>query len=114
MTLRLANVTLDCADALAVGDFWSAALDRPLDPDGTSAFASIGAGDEQRTTWYFIRVPEAKVAKNRMHVDLQADDREAEVSRLEGLGAKRLADHEQDGLHWTTLADVEGNEFCIA
>ena len=114
MTLQLANVTLDCADALAVGTFWSAALGRPLDADGTGDFASIGAGDEQRTGWFFIRVPEPRTTKNRVHVDLRADDREAEVARLEGLGAKRLADHDQQGMHWTTLADVEGNEFCIA
>lgn len=114
MTLQLANVTLDCADALAVGTFWSAALDRPLDADGTADFASIGAGDEERAGWFFIRVPEPRTAKNRVHVDLRAGDREAEVARLEALGAERLADHDEQGIRWTTLADVEGNEFCVA
>jgi hypothetical protein len=57
--------------------------------------------------------PSSRVWKNRLHVDLRAEDRETEVARLERLGAKRLADHEMDGTRWTTLADVEGNEFCI-
>ena len=59
-------------------------------------------------------MPESKTAKNRMHVDLVADDREAEVDRLIGLGAKRLADKAELGLRWTVLADLEGNEFCVA
>jgi predicted enzyme related to lactoylglutathione lyase len=62
----------------------------------------------------FNQVPESKTAKNRMHVDLVADDREAEVDRLVGLGAKRLADQAEFGLRWTVLADPEGNEFCVA
>ena len=114
MTLALANVTLDCADPARVARFWSAALDRPVDEGASEWFVSIGMGDEGRPAWFFIKVPEAKSAKNRMHVDLRADDREAEVARLEGLGAKRLADHDEQGVRWTTMGDVEGNEFCIA
>ena len=59
-------------------------------------------------------LPEGKTVKNRVHVDLRADDRKAEVARLEGLGAKRLADHDEQGVRWTTMGDVEGSEFCIA
>ena len=59
------------------------------------------------------KVPEARSAKNRMHVDLRADDREAEVDRLVALGARRLSEHEEQGHRWTTLADVEANEFCV-
>jgi hypothetical protein len=114
MTLRLATITLDCTDALAVGRFWSAALDRPLDAEASEGFASIGMGDESRTGWSFIQVPEGKTVKNRAHVDLHASDREAEVARLIGLGASRHCDHDEDGVQWTTLRDVEGNEFCVA
>jgi len=114
MTLQLGNVTLDCENALTVAEFWSAALGRPVDADAGSGFASIGAAEEGVPGWYFIQVPEGKTVKNRVHVDLRADDREAEVARLEGLGAKRLADHEEQGIRWTTMGDVEGNEFCIA
>lgn len=48
-----------------------------------------------------------------MHLDLAADDREAEVQRLVGLGAARLADKDEYGHRWTVLRDIEGNEFCV-
>jgi hypothetical protein len=119
-------VTLDCADALAVGRFWSAALGRPLDPDASSGFAAISfAGRRDKagwgpvdgvndSTWIFARVPEPKTAKNRMHLDLAASAPEAEVARLVGLGAARVADMDEFGYKWTVMADPEGNEFCVA
>ena len=55
-----------------------------------------------------------KTAKNRMHVDLAAADRGAEVARLVELGATRVTDMEEWGYEWTVLQDPEGNEFCIA
>jgi predicted enzyme related to lactoylglutathione lyase len=114
MTLRLGNITLDCDDALRVAAFWSAALDRPIDDEASEHFASIGREDDRQPGWFFIKVPEGKSTKNRVHVDLHADDRESEVARLVGLGAARLADHDEWGAVWTTLADPEGNEFCVA
>jgi Glyoxalase-like domain len=114
VTLRVGNVTLDCADALRVANFWSAALGRPIDAEANEYFASIGRADASQTGWFFIKVPEGKSAKNRMHVDLRSDNREAEVERLIGLGAQRLADHDEYGIRWTTLLDVEGNELCIS
>jgi hypothetical protein len=114
MTLRLGNVTFDCADTLRVAGFWSAALDRPIDDEPSDGFASIGRTDESQPAWFFIQVPEGKAVKNRVHVDLHADDREAEVVRLVGLGARRQSDHDEWGAVWTTLSDPEGNEFCVA
>jgi predicted enzyme related to lactoylglutathione lyase len=114
MTLRLGNITLDCDDTVRVAAFWSAALDRRIDDEPSEHFASIGRADEDQPGWFFIKVPEDKTAKNRVHVDLHADDRESEVSRLVGLGATRLSDHDEWGAAWTTLADPEGNEFCVA
>jgi Glyoxalase-like domain len=49
-----------------------------------------------------------------MHVDLEAEDREKEITRLLELGATRGADHDEYGVSWTVMADPEGNEFCIA
>jgi Glyoxalase-like domain len=126
MTVTIATVTIDCADALAVGRFWSAALGRPLDPDASSEFAAIGFAGRRDTegwaevdrendpSWMFVAVPEGKVAKNRMHLDLVAPDPDAEVDRLVGLGATRIADREEYGYTWTVMADVEGNEFCVS
>jgi hypothetical protein len=60
--------------------------------------------------WWFQLVPQPKVAKNRVHVDLRAADLDAELVRLTALGAV-VVTPERDGL--VVLADVEGNEFCL-
>lgn len=114
MSLTMGAVVLDCADAQRLGDFWSAVLGRPLDDDASEGFASIGVQRSNGQAWMFAKVPEAKVAKNRAHVDFTADDREAEVERLVGLGATVVGDHDEYGVQWTVLQDVEGNEFCVA
>lgn len=74
---------------------------------------------------FFQKVPEPKTGKNRVHVDLLGgggpsvpldDQRErvaAEVARLEGLGATRVDEHTDLGVHWVTMRDPEGNEFCV-
>ncbi len=126
MTVSVASMTFDCTDALVVGSFWSAALGRPLDPGASSDFAAIdfagrrdtagwaplGPGDQP--TWLFVKVPEPKSAKNRLHLDVAAADVEAEVARLVGLGATRVADTDEYGYTWTVMADPDGNEFCVA
>ncbi|MFH0516551.1 VOC family protein [Streptomyces sp. M41] len=63
----------------------------------------------------FQRVPEAKTVKNRLHLDVHAaaGEREAEVERLEGLGASVLRRVKEQGGEWVVLADPEGNEFCV-
>jgi len=83
-----------------------------VDAAATADFASVTA-DAAGPGWSFARVPEPKSAKNRLHVDLSAPDREAEVERLVGLGARRVTDHADGDTTWTVLLDVEGNEFCV-
>jgi hypothetical protein len=117
MALRVGNIAFDCDDVLGVARFWSAALDRPLDPHPSKEFASIGGGDASRgeLAWYFERVPEPKAAKNRVHLDL-VDPDPATVDRLVALGASVVAEHELPGggHRWTVMRDPEGNEFCVA
>ena len=116
MSARIINITIDCDDALAVARFWSQVLGRPLDQGSSAGFASIGGGDPERVeaAWYFEKVPERKVAKNRMHVDL-VDPDPAAVQRLVELGASIVGEHEFGASHrWTVLRDPEGNEFCVA
>jgi hypothetical protein len=60
------------------------------------------------------KVPEPKLAKNRMHLDVMAVDPGAEVARLVQLGATRVADMDEYGYTWTVMADPEVNEFCVA
>jgi Glyoxalase-like domain len=125
MTAQIGSVTFDCFDALTVGVFWSAVLGRPLDHEASSDFAAIGfAGRrdkigwasverESDPTWMFVRVPELKTSKNRLHLDLVAADVVAEVARLVELGATHVADVDEWGYAWTVMADPEGNEFCV-
>jgi hypothetical protein len=126
MTVKIASVTFDCGDALVVGRFWSAAIGRPLDPGASSEFASIGFdgrrdragwGPVERDadpTWIFSQVPESKTAKNRLHLDVIAQDLEAEIARLVEPGATHVADREEYGYTWTLMTDPEGNGFDLA
>ena len=126
VTASIASITVDCADALVVGTFWSAVLGRPLDDGASSDFAAIAfagrrdtagwapLGPGEQPTWLFVRVPEPKSAKNRLHLDLAAPDVEEEVARLVWLGATRVTDTDEYGYTWTVMADPEGNEFCVA
>jgi predicted enzyme related to lactoylglutathione lyase len=116
MALHVHNLTFDCADARALGTFWSRLTGWNLyyddDPEVVVApsFPYDGVG------MLFIPVPEGKTAKNRLHLDLQPDTgtRDEAVERAVALGARVLGDHRQDdGTGWVVLADPEGNEFCI-
>ena len=84
-------------------------LEAPVD-DGASADYAVLKGEPG---WMFLRVPESKTVKNRVHPDLTTDDLPAEVERLIALGATRQADHDEDGTRWVTLTDPEGNEFDV-
>lgn len=112
MALTLTTITFDCVDAQRVATFWAAALGRAVDAAATAEFALI-TSDATGPGWSFAHVPEPKSAKNRVHLDLGASNREAEVERLVGLGARRVADHADSDTSWTVLLDVEGNEFCV-
>jgi len=116
MAINPIAVTMDCGNATEIAAFWSAALDVPVDDGANPFFASIGRSQEPplEPIFMFIRVPEGKTAKNRVHIDFAADDREAEVERLVGLGATRMSDHDEYGTRWTTLEDPEGNVFDVA
>ena len=117
MSLQLANVTFDCDDTIAQARFWSEVLGRPVDPEASEFFAAVGHTDGGTPSWFFCKVPEGKTAKNRCHVDLAANSRDAvvsEVTRLAALGAKVIREPKEEwGHYWATLQDPEGNEFCL-
>ena len=118
MTLSIGNVTFDCENPAQLAAFWSEALGHPVDDVNDEAkefFASIGGTDPGFSpTWLFLKVPEGKTAKNRMHLDLVAEDPPAEIERLVAIGATHVSDKDEWGIQWSVMLDVEGNEFCIA
>ncbi|MFE4871429.1 VOC family protein [Streptomyces sp. NPDC056682] len=115
MTSLVRHLTIDCADAYRLAAFWAQVLDGTLaedDEDGDPE-ATVTAGG---VSLLFIKVPDAKTVKNRVHLDLQPQDRsrDEEVERLLSLGATLVGDHRRpDGTGWATMADIEGNEFCV-
>jgi catechol 2,3-dioxygenase-like lactoylglutathione lyase family enzyme len=116
MACRITELVLDCADPDKLADFWCSVLGYQVldrDPDGIE----IGRADqspEDRLTLVLSRVAEPKRQKLRMHLDVNATDRDqaAELERLLGLGAT-LVDIGQGKVRWHVLADPEGNEFCL-
>jgi hypothetical protein len=119
MTARPRNITFDCTDPYRLAGFWSAVTGYREDPDNGNAPADPEAllvGQDGQPNLLFIRVPEGKTVKNRVHLDLMPTQqtRDQEVARLLELGATMVADHRRtDGTGWVVLADPEGNEFCV-
>lgn len=113
--LKLGNVTFDCENPARVAEFWGAALGYTVE-SFNEFFAQASHPEGVRPNLLFIKVPEGRTVKNRVHLDVEADDREAEITRLIGLGATRGETHtmEEYSITWTVLQDPEGNELCIA
>ena len=112
MALHLHSVTLDADDPVRLAEFWSrvTGYEVSLANENVAQIAgdgSVGPG------FMFIKVPEPKAAKNRMHIDLGTADLDAEVDRVLGLGATLEGRYDEWGIQWATLLDPEDNEFCI-
>jgi glyoxalase superfamily protein len=134
------QVTFDAADPHALAMFWGAVFGAEVEDhsalvdqlvadgrmpaqdrvviDGRSAFRDVAAcrdpsGTEPRL--FFQRVPEGKVAKNRVHLDIHVEpSRKAdEAARLTGLGAELIGTHDDRGPLTYVMRDPEGNEFCL-
>jgi catechol 2,3-dioxygenase-like lactoylglutathione lyase family enzyme len=130
MTRRF-GVTIDCADPASQARFWIEVLGYQPDgaspedaPEGEGNWAAIAAPEGDRPSLFFQRVPEGKVAKNRMHLDIDVagegpvEERrariDAEVARLKALGASdHRGAHAEGNAYWVRMNDPEGNEFCL-
>lgn len=113
MTSTIRHVTIHCADAYALADFWSQVLGQPVHEDDRP-------GDEEAEIeaagLLFVTALQIEPGRNRLHFDLQPQDRtrDEEVRRLVALGATIVDDQRTgDGMGWVVLADLEGNEFCV-
>jgi hypothetical protein len=121
---RLTEIVVDCRDPGTLASFWVAALGYHVvrTEEGQVEIAPWRAEPTDLVerlrrepgvpTLVFVAVPEGKTAKNRLHLDIRSVEgsHEAEVTRLIGLGARRVGPVD---LPWTVLADPEGNEFCV-
>jgi hypothetical protein len=136
------QVTVDCAGPHVLADWWAEALGWQVEAQDEAFIrrmveaghateaqttthrgrlvwavgAAITSPDPGRPRVLFQSVPEARTTKNRVHLDLRVGDerREAEVARLTGMGATELWRGSQGPSTWVTMADPEGNEFCVA
>src|SRR5688572_14290907 len=116
MPSRVRNVTFDCHEPLALARFWSEVTGRPMGNDAEEAWVDITVDPDSMVPYLlFVRVPEGKTVKNRVHLDLEPSiPREEEVERILALGATMEADRRNpDGTGWAVLLDPEGNEFCV-
>ena len=105
----LAALVIDCADPPGLARWWAMLVDGDVevDADGDATLrTSTGLVID------FLRVPEAKTVKNRLHIDLRTTDLAAATEQALGMGATR-ADDVYSGGSWQVLRDPEGNEFCL-
>jgi len=112
------SITVDCIDPYRQALFWTEVTgwqedpgdpNNPGDPEGRIV-------SPQGFSLLFTPVPEGKTVKNRVHLDLTPAmrSRDEEVARLLAIGASLVADYRRpDGTGWVTMADPEGNEFCV-
>jgi hypothetical protein len=114
MASKIYTVSIDCADPEGLARFWAQVLDYEveIDEEDDDEVALEPRADGSGPVLLFLRVPETKAVKNRIHFDLDPDDQEAEVKRLLELGATTV-DIGQRDVSWVVMADPEGIEFCV-
>jgi Glyoxalase-like domain len=127
------QITFDCRDADRLAEFWAVALDYtvqppppgfatwpefleanglPVPPQGS--MSAVVDPDGRGPRLLFQRVPEAKAAKNRVHLDVRAGERRGEkVAELVAAGGREVRAVKESGLEWVVMTDPEGNEFCV-
>jgi predicted enzyme related to lactoylglutathione lyase len=117
MSLRIQAVCIDSTEPRVAADFWEKALGwrRTFDEDDEIVLEPQAGSPEEGVSpdLLFLKVPERKGVKNRLHLDLRPQDQDAEVARLEGLGARRVSVGQGPEVTWVVLADPDGNEFCV-
>jgi hypothetical protein len=106
----VAALAIDCADPPALAKFWQKLLGGQVVVDKSGDAELRRSGSNVR--FDFLKVPESKAGKNRLHLDLRSRVYEAAIAEALSFGAT-LADDIYDGGDWQVMRDPEGNEFCI-
>ncbi|MCP3994774.1 MAG: VOC family protein [bacterium] len=112
MQAIVGTVMIDCNDLDGMVEFWSKLLgleEKARFPD----YVWLDRLGEKGPALAFQRVPEPRQGKNRLHLDLVSQDPAALAETVVELGGTRVEDHNMGDFHWTVLADVEGNVFCV-
>ena len=112
MALKTENITFDTPDPEGLAAWWARALDGQVNPIAPPFFVVVSRADGPGLA--FQQVPDPTPGKNKVHLDFHAADKEAEVARLVGLGARETGRHSFGDFGWVVLADPEGNAFCVA
>jgi predicted enzyme related to lactoylglutathione lyase len=126
---RIGNVTFSCAEPIPLGKFWAAALgwpDEPIDQGFIQTLLAAGMDERETESFYvtretptsrprflFQRREKSRPSSYAIHLDFRTDDREAEVERLTGLGAKVEETKTDERATWTVMRDPESNPFCV-
>ncbi|HEX8305800.1 MAG TPA: VOC family protein [Jatrophihabitans sp.] len=117
MSLRIQCLCIDTTDPDRLATFWQSALGwrRTYQEDHEVVLEPpVGSPEDGIVPdLLFLRVPESKVGKNRLHLEVRPDDQAAEVARLEGLGARRVDVGQGPDVSWVVMGDPDGNEFCV-
>ena len=108
------GLVLDCSDPEALAEFWAPALDY-VSVGTAGAYVALFPDGRPGPKLLLQRVQEPKSVKNRMHLDIEVPDIEAEAARLVALGATRVSTGpcREHGSTWLLMTDPEGNEFCV-
>ncbi len=118
--IRIQCLTIDCHNPKLVGEFWRDVLSWRITHESETEVVlepPVGSPLENvAPDLLFLKVPDQKVVKNRLHLDLRPDDRDAEVARIKKLGAVEveIGQSQDPNTTWVVLADPEGNEFCVS
>jgi predicted enzyme related to lactoylglutathione lyase len=112
MTEPNVDIVIDCADPERLADFWAEALGYTKAGMFEPYFVLLPR-ERAHPPVMLQRVAEPKTTKVRIHFDLRVPDIEAEARRLEKIGARRIDIGQGEDPGWITMADPEGNEFCV-
>ena len=130
------QITIDCDDADLMAAFWSTALGYEIEPPPAGylswedflrasqiplppagSISAIIDPDDAGPRILFLRVPERKTVKNRVHLDIRTDrsdhDKLAKIAELSAAGATEVRRVDEQGSWWMVMTDPEGNEFCV-
>ncbi len=117
MSIRIQCVCVDSIDPIALGRWWAEGLGWRITHESDSEVAlEPPAGSREDgivPDLLFLKVPEHKFVKNRLHLDLRPTDQAEEIARFAKLGAPQIDVGQDDDATWVVMADPEGNEFCI-